>query len=77
MNDATELLMRVSQETNFATALLQGLVAAAQTEVLRAEEVQPCIHALTRHLRNAASASEALANLANGMKPPRRGESED
>lgn len=75
MNDAGQLLLHVLRETNAAKTLVDSLVvASAQTEVLHAHECKACVDTLDRHLRNASAAATALANLANGLQTPRRGD---
>ena len=74
MNDATYLLMQAHRETSAALALLDSLVkAAAETEVLRAQEVKPCIEKANYHLRHAAAAAESLVLVATGIPAPKRG----
>lgn len=73
MNDATYLLMRAHREASAGLALLDSLVkASAETEVLRAEEVKPCIDKANAHLRNASAAATGLAQMAAGITSPAR-----
>jgi hypothetical protein len=75
MNDPTYLLMICVRETAAAQTIINQLVAlSAEMEVLVPTAVKPMIDELDRHMRAASCAATALANAANGLRPPRQGD---